>query len=74
MYVCIYICVCVCVCFIYKCKYNLNPPVFPNEQNQPTEQETNVNSEMKILSMSVYTGQILVSIEFHIVDPTSGTE
>ena len=74
MYIYIFVCVCVCVLYINVSIYNLNSPVFPNEQNQPTEQETNVNSEMKILSMNVYTGQILVSIEFHIVDPTSGTE
>ena len=38
------------------------------------EQEINMRSEMKILFMSLYVQQIIVSIAFHIVDPTFRTE
>ena len=51
------------LCFIYKCKQNLNPPVFRNILL--TGQKPNIRAEMKILLKNLYVEQILVSIAFH---------
>ena len=47
------------LCSMYKCKQNLKP---------------NMRSEMNSLFKNLYVEQILVSIAFHTVDPTSGTK
>ena len=77
------------LCFIYKCKQNLNPPVFRNIfthrtktkyalRNEYSIQEPlfriSNGSEMNILFKNLYAEQILVSIAFHTVDPTFGTK
>ena len=60
------------LCFMYKCKQNLNPPLFRNIFTH--KQKPNMRSEMKILFKNPYAEQILVSIAFHTVDPTFGTK
>ena len=56
------------LCFMYKCKQNLNLPVFRNIFTHRTK--TNMSSKMNILFKNLYAEQILVGIAFHTVDPT----
>ena len=60
------------LCFMYKCKQNLNPPVFRNIFIHRTK--TKYALRMNILFKNIYVEQILVSIAFHTVDPTFGTK
>ena len=55
------------LCFMCKCKQKLNLPVFVIFLF--TEQEPNMDSEMKIMFKNLYVEQILISIAFHTVDP-----
>ena len=52
---------------MYKYKQNLNLPV-------PIEQKPKTCYEIKVLFKNLYAEQILVSIEFHTMDPIFGTE
>ena len=60
------------LCFIYKCKQNLNSPVFRNTFTHRTK--PNMRSEIKILFKNLYAEQILASIAFHTVDSIFGTK
>ena len=60
------------LCFMYKCKQNLNPPVFRDIFTHRTK--PNMRFEMNILFKNLSAEQILVSIVFHTVDPNFGTK
>lgn len=57
---------------MHKYKHNLPHSIFCNVFTQ--KKETNVLSEMKNLYTSLYAKAIMVSVAFHIVDPTFGTD
>ena len=56
------------LCFMYKCKQNLNAPVFCNIFTH-RKKKPNMRSEINILLKNLYVEQILVSIAFHAMDP-----
>ena len=60
------------VCIMYKCKQNLNPPVFPNIFTHRTKTKYALRNEYSIQELLCRTN--LVSIAFHTVDPTFGTK
>ena len=57
---------------MYKCKQNLNPPVFHNVFTHRTKTKHALRNEY--LFKNLYVEQILVSIAFHTMDPTFGTK